>query len=92
MLNGPISVTLNLNDGSSAQTNDMIDNTKWDTNFTFTPGTNYNLTVSYNSTYTQNVTIKTKNNKDIYVSFFDITLQTSNAVYTNKTQDTYKLK
>jgi len=92
MLNGPIGVTLNLNDGSSSQTNNMIDNTKWDTSFTFTPGTNYNLTVSYNSTYTQNVTIKTKNNKDIYVGFFDITLQTSGAVYTNKTQDTYKLK
>lgn len=92
MLNTPINLSLNLNDGSAVQTTEMIDNTIWNTNFTFTPGTNYNLTVGYNSTYTQNVTIKTKNNKDIYVGFFDVTLQTSDSVYTNKTQDTYKLK
>lgn len=92
MLNEPINVSLNLNDGSAIKTNEMIDSTRWDTNFTFTPGTNYNLTVSYNSIYTENVTIKTKNNKDIYVGFFDTTLQTSEAVYKNKVQDTYKLK
>ena len=92
MLNAPVNVSLNLNDGSAVQTNEMIDNTIWNTNFTFTPGTNYNLTVGYNSTYTQNVTIKTKSNTDIYVGFFDITLQTSDSVYTNKIQDTYELK
>jgi len=93
MLNQPIDVSLDLNDGSSPQTNNnMVDNTKWDTNFTFNPGTEYNLTVSYNSIYTQNITIKTKNNKDIYVGFFDFTLQTSESIYTKKTEETYRLK
>lgn len=90
MLNQPISASLNLE--GTVRTSDMPDNTRWDTNFTFTPGTTYNLTFSYNSTYTQNITIKTKNNRDIYVGFFDTTLESYTATYTNKTQETYKLK
>ena len=92
MKNEPIDVTLNLNDGSSAENGQISDNSMWETYFSFVPGDNYNLTISYNSTYTQNITIKTKNNKDIYVGFFDMTFQNPNAVYTNRTQDTYKLK
>jgi hypothetical protein len=90
MLNEPINASLNLN--GTVKTSEMGDNTRWDTNFTFTPGSLYVLTVVYNSTYVDNVTIKTKNNKDIYVGFFDSTLKTSEATYTSKTQETYKLK
>ena len=90
MLNKPINI--DLNNGTASRNSELADNTRWDTNFSFSPGTTINLTVSYNSTYTENVTIKTKNNKDVYVGFFDTTLETSEAVYTNKTQGTYKLK
>ena len=93
MLDEPINAGLDLNDGSEAQTHEMGDSTKWDAQFDFTPGTEYNLTISHNSsTYAQNVTIKTKNNRDVYVSFFDTRLESLDAVYTNKTQDTYNLK
>lgn len=90
MLNKPINVSLNLN--GTIKTSEMGDNTRWDTNFTFTPGSLYVLTVEYNSTYVDNVTIKTKANKDIYVGFFDTTLKTLEATYRNKTQEIYKLK
>jgi hypothetical protein len=94
MLNAPISASLRLSNSSSSevQTNEMIDNSKWEANFTLKPGSNYNLTVSYNSTNEQNITIKSKNNKDIYVSFFDITLKTPEYVYRNTTQEKYNIK
>jgi len=92
MLNKPINVSLNLSNGTVQTANSEIaDSTRWDMNFTFNPGSNYNLTVSYNSTYTENVTIKTKSNRDIYVSFFDVTFKTFEAVYKNKTQERYTL-
>jgi hypothetical protein len=90
MMNEPANVTLNLN--GTADTNQMGDSTRWDTNFTFTPGSLYVLTIEYNSTYEYNMTIKTKHNKDIYAAFFDTTLKTSEATYTYKTQETYNLK
>lgn len=68
MMNEPINASLNLN--GTVKTSEMGDSTRWDTNFTFTPGSLYVLTVEYNSTYVDNVTIKTKHNKDIYVGFF----------------------
>lgn len=89
MLNEPINASLNLN--GIVQTNEIVDNGKWDTYFSFSPGSGYVLTVGYNSTYSENVTIKTKSNKDVYVGFFDISFETSTAVYRNKTQETYIL-
>lgn len=90
MMNEPINASLNLN--GTVKTSEMGDSTRWDTNFTFTPGSLYVLTVEYNSTYVDNVTIKTKHNKDIYVGFFDAVLKTSDATYTSKIQETYNLK
>jgi hypothetical protein len=90
MLNSPINASLNLN--GTSQTNEIVDNGKWDTYFSFNPGSSYVLTVGYNSTYSENVTIKTKNNKDVYVGFFDISFESSGTVYRNKAQETYNLK
>jgi len=87
MLNEPINASLNLN--GTSKTSEIVDNGKWDTSFSFTPGSNYVLTVGYNSTYSENVTIKTISNNDVYVGFFDISFETSAAVYRNKTQETY---
>jgi hypothetical protein len=86
------SLTLSNNTNSEIQSKDMIDNSKWEANFTLNPGSNYNLTVSYNSTNEQNITIKSKNNKDIYVGFFDVTLKTPEYVYRNTTQEKYNIK
>ena len=92
MLNKPINASLN--NGTVIRVSEIVDNGKWDTNFSFTsgnPSPTITLTVGYNSTYSENVTIKTKNNKDVYVGFFDITFETSTAVYRNKTQETYDI-
>lgn len=89
MLNNPINASLNLN--GTIRTSEIADNGKWDTYFSFTPGSSYVLTVSYNSTYNESVTIKTKSNNDVYVGFFDISFETSTAVYRSKTQETYAL-
>lgn len=89
MLNEPINASLNLN--GTVQTSEIVDNGKWDTYFSFTPDSSYVLTVGYNSTYSENVTIKTKNNKDVYVGFFDVRFETSTAVYRDKSQETYNL-
>jgi hypothetical protein len=90
MLSKPINASLNLN--GTIMTSEISDSSRWDTNFTFTPGSLYVLTIEYNSTHVGNVTISTKHNKDIYVAFFDTTLKTLESTYTNKTQETYKLK
>ncbi len=89
MLNNHINASLNFN--GTSQTSGVVDNGKWDTNFSFTPGSTYVLTVSYNSTYNENVTIKTKTNKDVYVGLFDVKFENPSSVYTNKTQETYNL-
>lgn len=90
MLNNPINVSLSLN--GTVQTSEIVDNGKWDTSFSsISPSSTYVLTVGYNSTYSENVTIKTKSNNDVYVGFFDISFETSTAVYRNKTQETYNL-
>ena len=48
LLNGPINATLDLN-GTSDNQGNIEDASSWATNFTFTPGSNYVLTVSYNA-------------------------------------------
>ena len=93
MLNKPINASLN--NGTVVVVSEIVDNGKWDTNLSFNsgdPSPTITLTVEYNSTYSENVTIRTKNNKDVYVGFFDISFETSTAVYRNKTQETYNLQ
>jgi hypothetical protein len=47
LLNKPINATLDLN-GTSDNQNNIEDASSWATNFTFSPGSDYVLTVSYN--------------------------------------------
>jgi hypothetical protein len=87
LLRQTINASLNLN--GTVKTNTDIDGQKWDTYFSFTPGSTYVLTISYNNTYSENVTIKTKVDKDVFVGFFDLTLESSDATYKNKFSETY---
>lgn len=89
MLNEPIDATLSLN--GTIGNSEVADNSRWDTSFSFTPGSTYLLMISYNSTYSQNVSVKTKNNKDIYVGFFDTTLKTPDSLYRNSSYETYNI-
>lgn len=88
LLGEPINASLNLN----GTTNNSIvsDSQRWDSFFLYTPGLTYVLTVSYNNTYSENVTIKTKANKDVFVGFFDISLKSSDATHKSKSSETYK--
>lgn len=63
----------------------------WTNNLTFTPGNTYNLTISLpDKGYEQNITVETRGNKDIYVGFYDFTLNTGNADHRKIFQQTIK--
>jgi len=65
--------------------------TSWDTNFTITQGQNYVLTISYNETYEENVTINTEPGKSKYIAFFDITIKDLETTHKDKFQKAYTL-
>jgi len=91
MMDEPINATLEL-DGDLKNKDNMVDGEKWDTIFTITPGTTYELIVSYNNTYNETVTIKTRNNNNVYVGYFDVYLETSDTIHRKNFQKSYKLK
>lgn len=53
---------------------------KWDTVYTITPGTQYTLSLGYDGTV-ENITIKTKTTKDVYVGYFYMALETENSLH-----------
>ena len=85
-----ISATLTLND-SQSNTSSVADYGRWDTNFTFTAGKDYILTVTYDSTR-NNMTIETKTNKDVYVGYFDISLESPSSIHRTKYQKSMIMK
>ncbi|MBI2545442.1 MAG: hypothetical protein HYW22_02515 [Candidatus Aenigmarchaeota archaeon] len=88
-----VNFTVKLNT-SSPQINytTLNDFNLWTNNFTFTKGDTYNLTISLpDKGYEQNITIQTKENKDVYVGFYDFKLSTENAVYRKIFQQTFKI-
>lgn len=89
LLSKPINATLDWN-GTSFNCI-LSDGESCNANFSFEPGKTYILTVSYNETYTQGITIVTQNSKDMYVGFFDITLTGSEMTYRDKFQKNYTL-
>ena len=87
-----LNFTIKLNT-SSPQINSttLNDFNYWTNNFTFTPGDTYNLTLSLpENGYEKNITVETRGNKDIYVAFYDFSLNTENAVHKKILQDTIK--
>ncbi len=91
LLNMPINATLQLNSSTPVNYSEMTDSTSWTTNYTITQGQTYILTIGYNGTYSENITIRTKVNKSVYVGFFDITFVGSETTYKDKFQKNYTL-
>jgi hypothetical protein len=93
LLNEPINLTLTLNSSPTQTRNhdNMADYNRYDTSFSITQGTHYTLTVSYNETYEENITIETESEKSKYVGFFDVTLTGSETTYKDKFQKSYTL-
>jgi hypothetical protein len=89
MMGDSIAVNLTVNGRSAATT--VADYGRWDTNFTIDAGTNYVMTAIYNST-TQSVPVKTKHNKDVYNSFFDVTLIGDSSMHKDVESANYNLK
>jgi len=93
LLNKPINLTLTL-DGTPTQTrnhDNMVDYSSYDTSFYIEQGTNYILTVSYNRTYNEYITIETKPWISKYIGFFDVTLIGKETTYKDKFQKNYTL-
>jgi len=84
-------LTLNSTLIQTSNRDNMADYNRYDTSFSITQGTNYVLTVSYNRTYEENITIETESEKNKYVGFFDVTLIGSETTYKDKFQKSYTL-
>lgn len=78
-------------DGQSDEKLDISNYEQWDTNFSITPGTKYTLTLSYDGVV-ENITIKTKKNKDVYVGFFYISLESDSAIHKARYRKTMNLR
>lgn len=99
MLDSTIDANFTLNDSQSAKTTDIANDEKWDNNFTITPGTHYELNLTYNittggatSSTAESITIKTKNNKDVYIGFFYVSLESEDATHREKYQKTINIQ
>lgn len=90
MLNQVINADFTLDGQSDSQSN-IVNYETWDTNFTITPGNQYILTLTYDGT-TENVTIKTKQNKDVYTGFFYVSLESEDATHTKLYQNYMNLE
>jgi len=91
LLNKPINATLRLNSSDIVNNSEMADASSWEIYYIITEGSGYVITVGYNDTYRENITINTKINKSVYVGFFDITLYGAKTTYKEKFQKSYIL-
>lgn len=88
-----LNVTIRLNT-STPQTNTTLlnDGGIWFNNFTFTRGEIYYLTVTLpDKNYEENITVKTRGNKDTYTGFFDLSLISLRATHADKFQQEVKV-
>lgn len=88
-----VNFTIKLNNGTIITNSTTLnDSNIWNNNFTFAAGGTYNLTVDLpDKNYEQNITVKTKNNQDVYVGFYDFNLTTIRAVHRNIFQESFKI-
>jgi hypothetical protein len=91
LLNKPINATLQLNGSVPVNNSEMEDSSSWTVSYSITQGETHILTVGYNGTYSENVTIETKVGKSVYVGFFDVTLTGTETTYKDKFQKSYTL-
>lgn len=91
LLNKPINATSRLNSSSPVNFSVMVDSSQWSINYSFTQGNNYVLTIGYNDTFVENITIETMIKQSRYFGFFDVTLIGSETTYKDKFQKSYNL-
>ena len=91
LLNVPINATLQLNNSVPVNFSEIVDYGRWDTNYSISQGSNYFLTIAYNGTNEENITIDTRANEGVYAGFFNITLVGSETIYKDKFQKSYNL-
>ena len=91
LLDKVINATLQLNSSTPANFSVMDRSSSWDINYTINQGSNYILTVGYNGTYQENITIQTQSGKSRYVGFFDVTFIGLEDTYKDKFQKSYTL-
>ena len=93
LMNKSINLTLTLNSTPSQSLNmdNFLDRTMRENTFTIAQGNDYTVTISYNSTYNENMTFITRNGFKYYNAFFDITLRSRDTSYKDKFQRTYRL-
>ncbi len=93
LMNKPMNLTLTLNSTPSQSLNmdNFLDRTMRENTFTIAQGNDYTVTISYNSTYNENMTFITRNGFKYYNAFFDITLRSRDTSYKDKFQRTYRL-
>jgi hypothetical protein len=98
MLDGTIDANFTISGVGSNTKRGIVDYERWDTNFTISPGTQYELVLTYNSTAGDTsstsayiITVKTKKNKDVYASFFYVLLQSQEATHAAKYQKTVNI-
>ena len=98
MLDSTIDANFTVSAQSKTRSN-IINYERWDTNFTITPGTQYELIFKYNSTTgdaststTESITVKTKTSKDVYIGFFHIELESQDATHMEKYQKTISIQ
>lgn len=88
-----LNVTVRLNT-STLQSNRSVTNDSqvFLSNFTFTRGGVYNLTVTFpDKGYEENITIKTRSNRDTYTVFYDIKLTSERATHAKKLQQVVRI-
>lgn len=97
-LNKMINATLILNSTPQQKysRNNIVESSNWSINFTFNPGTIYLLTLNYTyqsliSNITEEMIIKTRSDKIVYVGFFDIGLISSEATHKSKFQTNFSI-
>lgn len=93
LLKKPINLTLILNSTPLQNNNhdNMEDDKTYNTSFNINQSVHYVLTVRYNGTYEENITIETESGKSRYVGFFDVILNGSETTYKDKFQKSYTL-
>lgn len=89
-----LNVTVELNTSTiQANRSVMNDSQIFMSNFTFTRGEIYNLTVTFpDGGYEENITVRTRSNRDTYTVFYDIRLDSERATHISKFQQEVRVR
>ncbi len=88
-----LNITITLNTSPQQRNSTFLDDgDTWYNNFTFTRGETYDLTISLpDKSYQENITVRTRGNKDDYTAFYDLSLVTPRATHASKFQQRIKI-